>query len=551
MSSPTGDTDEEKRRAALKFKCENDLEFLATKILGQTVWQKGLHDELAEILNSPEPNKLLLVPRGHFKSTIGTVIWTVQQILKDHNIRILITNAIYDQAAEFLGQIIGFLRNPVLVELYGNFEGPGSRITQETITIAQKKDITRRGPSVRIAGLGSTLTGSHPDIMIHDDLVTDANVSTSEQIQKVIRFYESSLDLLNPGGTVVVIGTRYAEGDLYGKLIHEAETINGILVDEARREKWRDVLRESQVKRDANGHRTYKVQHGRGSGMQVYLRQAIENSRIIFPGVKGVYGFVESCKDHKIGDKAKCLQCLRAKKSPHSFRAQYFNDPIAAEVIEFKPEWVRKFEYSDELVQKLARTKGILSIDPATRLKETNDYTGICVTKIPDDKMIYVLEAIRRRMSPEQLIAETFRLVEVYNVQRVLIETTSAQILFLSLFREEMIRRKKFFTIEEVKQSTKETKAMRIRGMIPHYANGRVLHRSGLDHLEDELIQFPRNTHDDLIDALSHQREFWRGVPLSSVQKRDDAPYGSLNWWKKPSRSNDDKIKKLFGDLLR
>lgn len=196
-------------------------------------------------------------------------------------------------------------------------------------------------------------------------------------------------------------------------------------------------------------------------------------------------------------------------------------------------------------------TKGILSIDPAVRLKETNDYTGLVVTKITPNKLIYVIEAQQRKLSPKELIDETFRFVDMYQVGKVLIETTAAQILFLDLFKQEMVKRNKFFTVEEVKSSTKETKAVRIRGLIPYYANGMILHKPGLTVLEDQLLQFPRNTNDDVLDALSHQVSWWKAMPQGSPII-ETAPYGSLNWWKRQTGSDhNDRFHSLFKDFIQ
>ena len=143
-----------------------------------------------------------------------------------------------------------------------------------------------------------------------------------------------------------------------------------------------------------------------------------------------------------------------------------------------------------------------------------------------------------------------FRLVDMYRVRKVLIETTAAQVLFLDLFRQEMVKRNKFFTIEEVKTTTKETKAMKIRGLVPYYANGMILHKPGLTVLEDQLLQFPRNTHDDVLDALSQQIGQWKSHPAAARQE-DMAPHGSLNWWKKQQQAPQDRMHKLFGDFIK
>lgn len=286
-------------------------------------------------------------------------------------------------------------------------------------------------------------------------------------------------------------------------------------------------------------------------GFAVYLRKAVENGKVIFPGSPSVYGFVQTCAEHTFGQKLKCLECLRKSKSAHSFSAQYFNDPVDSESVEFKTEWIRRYQLTGSELNKLGSIRGILSIDPAVRLKETNDYTGIVITKITSDKMIYVVEAQQRKVSPKELIDEVFKLVDMYQVGRVLIETTAAQILFLDLFKNEMVKRNKFFTIEEVRSSTKETKAMRIRGLVPYYANGMVLHKPGLTVLEDQLLQFPRNTNDDVLDALSHQVEYWKSQPQAAPVV-NPAPHGSLNWWKKQTGNDKgDRFQQLFRDFIK
>ena len=285
--------------------------------------------------------------------------------------------------------------------------------------------------------------------------------------------------------------------------------------------------------------------------LSVYIRQAIEHGKVIFPGNPGRYGFCQQCREHQNGEKYKCLECLRQTKSAHSYSSQYMNDPIDEESIEFKTDWIQTFQFNPDLNEKLKNLPGILSIDPAVGLQSYNDYSGLVVAK-PDVKnaTVYILEAIQIRLSPEKLIAKVFELIKTYKITKVLLETTALQRVYLLPFKQEMIKRKTFFTIEEVGRSTKESKTMRIRGLIPYYANGRVFHRPGLDDLEYQMIQFPRNSHDDIIDALAHQVPYWKSMP-TSMPKRDSAPYWSMNWWKKQTpHSGQDKLNSIFEDLL-
>lgn len=280
--------------------------------------------------------------------------------------------------------------------------------------------------------------------------------------------------------------------------------------------------------------------------LSVYIRKAIEDGKIIFPGK-----YCAHCSDHAKNEPLKCLECLRRSKSAHSFSSQYMNDPIDSESVEFKTSWLIKTPFTRSETEQLDKTSGILSIDPAFGLKTINDYAGITVSKILPGNHVYVLEAIQKRLSVPNLINLVFDLRKTYSVNKVLLETTSAQLILLTPFKNEMVKRKDFFQIEEVGRSTIETKAMRIRGMIDFYANGFVHHRPGLTDLEYQMIQFPRNTHDDIIDALAHQVPYWK-KGHTKPQAPNKSPYGSLNWWKKQKgHTHKDKWDNLFGDLLK
>jgi len=222
--------------------CKTNLKFLCVEVLGMKDWQDGLHDELAAYLTTPPKQKLILMPRGHLKSSIVTVGYAIQRLLCDNNIRILITNAVWDQAREFLHQISDYLTvQSQLPNIFGIFKTKDTPWTRSELTIAQKNDPTKRGPTIRTAGLESVLTGSHCDLIIHDDLVELNNIQTKEQIKKVIQFHDASLDVLDPGGEMIDIGTRWAEDDLYGLILKERTTsVNGHEIKEGTT--WRNYI---------------------------------------------------------------------------------------------------------------------------------------------------------------------------------------------------------------------------------------------------------------------------------------------------------------------
>ncbi len=281
----------------------------------------------------------------------------------------------------------------------------------------------------------------------------------------------------------------------------------------------------------------------------VYLRKALENGKTIFSDI--VLTDKEKEESTKNGKDVESLETLKRVMSPLFFSGQIMNDPVADDLIEFKRDWIIKFERTPELMKMLQESPKVLSVDPAFRLNQTNDFSGLVVVARGKDGFIYVLEAKQLKVNPSQLIEEIFRMVDAYKPAKVLVETVAAQIMLLDLLRNKMRDSGKFFTVEETKTSTNETKTMRIRGLIPYYANGQILHAQGLTDLEGQLLEFPRGIHDDVIDALSAHQHDWK-IIKTEKQREQEKPY-TWNWWSKQplmgsKRSSD--LKQLFGDLL-
>lgn len=234
-----------KEIVALRDACRSDLKFLCKEVLGMTKWDDDLHNDLAAYLEKSGKHKLVLIPRGHLKSSIVTIGWTIQQLLRNPNLRILIRNAVWDQARRFLWQIQGYLESGQLPVIFGKFASKNTVWTKDEIEIAARKE-RKASPSIMTAGLETSLTGLHFDILVDDDLVNDKNTSTKEQIQKVIDVYNDSFNLLDRGGTHVVIGTRWNQKDLYGHILSsDTGTVNGVPVDpEEGGQAWRTTYQK-------------------------------------------------------------------------------------------------------------------------------------------------------------------------------------------------------------------------------------------------------------------------------------------------------------------
>lgn len=233
--------EDEKKVERFQELCRKSLKFLGQGILGYDDWS-ALHDEIELELDAPENMKLILVPRGHLKSSVITIAKPIQWLLRDPNERILIANAVWDNARHFMWKIQDYLTDKsILPHLFGNFVS--KRWNQDEFVIAQRT-VAHAEPSIATTGLEKTQTSQHYTKILMDDLVVRENIGTKEQKQKVITFFKDTLDLLEPSGELVIVGTRWANGDLYQYIIENlAGMINGKRVrTHNERMGWRDLI---------------------------------------------------------------------------------------------------------------------------------------------------------------------------------------------------------------------------------------------------------------------------------------------------------------------
>jgi len=457
--------------ALLKSEAAKDLFLFDKYILGveegeSKVKLAPFHKELCHFVqDNMKKKKLILVPRGHLKSTLVTVGYSLFRIVNDPTIRILIQNATYQTAADFVREIKSQLAyNETLTRIFGNLAEGAEEWSENRITLKTAKT-SSKGKESTVTGWGveTTKTGQHYDLIIHDDLVERENIGTQEQIEKVILRYKDSLDLLEPDGQMIVIGTRWMDGDLYSWILDKE---NNIL-----------------------------------QSYEVYKKKAFEWEGPIDEALKTGEGIKSFLWPEKFSLKE--LYDRYREKGPYEFSTQYLNDPVPDTDATFRRDWFQYYESAD-LAGKLMNV--YITVDPAISLKKEADYTGIVVTSIDQYGNIFIREVVRARLTPNQIIYELFRAAERWHPVRIGIEDVAYQKALMYSIREEANKRGRFLPIQEVTPGTR-TKDQRIKALQPLYAAGKVFHNramANLQYLEDELIRFPRGQHDDTIDALSY-----------------------------------------------
>ena len=75
-----------------------------------------------------------------------------------------------------------------------------------------------KDPSVTAYGITATLTGSHPHLIIADDIETPANGTTAGNRDKLVAKIAEFESMVNPKGTILILGTPQSAESVYVQL---------------------------------------------------------------------------------------------------------------------------------------------------------------------------------------------------------------------------------------------------------------------------------------------------------------------------------------------
>lgn len=195
----------------LALQYRSDLFKLAKCGLGYDLMTERTHRPITNMLMSSTKKKLLVIPRGCFKSSIASISFPIWLLINDPNRRILIDSELYTNSSRFIREIRGHLESKHMTDLFGRFVGP--TWSESEIIIAQRTKVYKEA-SITASGIGAQKTSQHYDFIIADDLSSIDNSMTEDQREKVYDHYRLYISLLEPGGTIVVIGTRFSHGDI-------------------------------------------------------------------------------------------------------------------------------------------------------------------------------------------------------------------------------------------------------------------------------------------------------------------------------------------------
>jgi predicted phage terminase large subunit-like protein len=479
----------------LRIRAKQDLFFLAYSILGYTKLTVNFHGRLTNWLKDTEEDqfRLLLLPRGHYKSTIYTLADTIQIVLpNDDNgyqvwprcegpeSRVALIHEVDTQAQNFLSAITDhFVSNPLLMGLFPEcVPEPGKQTINKGELELPRKSIWPEA-TIGTFGVGARAQGKHFNYLKCDDLIGDKARDSRTEMAGAKEWVDNIQSFLSSFSVdhIDFTGTRWALDDLYAHIIDRYG------------DRLKTHIRPVEEVNPATGKK-----------------------EAIFPEE-----FTESN-----------LAILR--KNPKIFSAQYLNDP--ASIGEgFESVWKRYYEwdspvrirytdglFSEEKTILTSHLDKIIFIDPAV-----SGESGITVTGTSNKGLTFLLEEHQDAWKPPALTDYVFRLVQKHRPRLVVIESVLFSELFLHWWPVEMQKRGIRFKIEPAKTRQKE-KGARISGLSNYFEKGLVLFNKSQHKILAQYDSFgamdPRELH--LLDSLAYGPEFWR--PFTGSTEDSDVP---------------------------
>lgn len=524
---------EEVLKEESRQRCLDDLHYLAQSVLGYDKVTDHYHKDMAKDIDTPKYKfRLLLHPRGHYKSTLGTESYGIQSALRNPGLRALITNAKLDNSRKFLRTIAKhFSSNPRFRWLWRDwwinkyateFDRAAMKDKLDWVVRDVQDELVLLRPgqpreaTFTTGAVDASMVSQHYSLIIADDLINRDYVRTQDMVEKSILYFKDLLDLLDPDGTLLMIGTRWSHLDLYSWIIDEF------------------------------GHKaTYSVPKHVVKGQ---LRDAIERAKDT-PGQdkEWMISVTPTAIDNPIFPEefsTPVLQQLLEAKGPYEFGAQYLLDPTPADSQKFQEEW---FKPLDVISDTWLSTLDIcITVDPAISTEDTACNSAIIVCGYDEHNRMYLLDGVGEKLSAAELPEAVFDTVRNWQKKgRFLLpvgfESIGFQQLYVYTFERMMLETGLFFAIEPIKRRSM-SKDERILRLVPRIKNEFYMPRriekqpysaKGKPYdlaqkIKWELLKFPFAGTTDLADAMADQLDIVKAhrpprsaKPVAKKKKKD------------------------------
>ena len=404
------------------------------------------HQQIANKFNDIATGKIkrliINMPPRHTKSEFGSYLLPAWMVGRNPKLKIIQSTNTTELSVRFGRKAKSLMDSPEYKQVFKTRLNPDSQ--------AAGKWETEQGGEYYAAGVGSAITGRGADLLIIDDPHTEQDAMNNQALDRTYEWYTSGpRQRLQPGGSIVVIMTRWNQKDLTGRLLSAQS--------EAKADKWEVV-----------------------------------EFPAIMPSGKPVWPEYWKIED---------LESVKASIPLTKWNAQYMQDPTSEEGAIIKREWWQ--DWDKDYMPRLDHV--IQSYDTAFMKKETADYSaittwGIFRPKEDGPHCIMLLDAVKDRFEFPELRRVALEQYKYWEPETVIVEAKATGLPLTYELRNMGI------PVINFTPSKGQDKHTRVNAVAPLFESAMIYapkKKEFAQEVIEECAAFPFGDHDDLVDSMT------------------------------------------------
>ena len=402
---------------------------------------KKIADKFNKLANGEIKRLIINMPPRHTKSEFASYLLPSWMVGRRPNLKIIQTTHTTELAIRFGRKAKTLMDSPEYKEVFK------TRLREDSQ--AAGKWETEQGGEYYAAGVGYAITGRGADLLIIDDPHSEQDALNVHALERAYEWYTSGpRQRLQPGGSIVVVMTRWNMKDLTGMLLKSQK--------ELKSDQW----------------------------------EVVEFPAIL-PSNKPVWP-----EYWKLAE----LESVKASLSVGKWNAQWMQNPTAEEGSLIKREWWNVWDKG--YIPPLQHI--IQSYDTAFLKKESADFSAITTWGVfyPDQDSppnLILLDALKERLEFPELKKEAYEQYKYWNPETVIVEAKASG---LPLTYE---LRKMGIPVINFTPSKGNDKHARVNAVAPLFESGVIWapDEKFAEEVIEECASFPYGDHDDLVDSTT------------------------------------------------
>jgi|TARA_R100001530_G_scaffold64311_2_gene46193 predicted phage terminase large subunit-like protein len=427
---------------------ENFLEFV------KSIWPdfiEGAHhrvfaQKLQEVAEGTINRLIVNMPPRHTKSEFASYHFPAWLVGRNPKLKIIQTTHTGELAMNFGRKMRNLIASPEYKSIF-----PGAALAPDSKSAGRWT--TTQGGEYFAAGVGGAITGRGADLLIIDDPHSEQDALSDAAMENAYEWYTSGpRQRLQPGGSIVIVMTRWSERDLTAKVLKQQAF-------DPKADQWEVIEFPAIMGED-------------------------EETKALWPEFWKL--------DELLG--------VKASLSAQKWSAQWLQQPTADTVSIIKRTWWQTWE--KDQIPGLEYI--IQSYDTAFLKKEYSDYSaittwGVFLPQEDSGPNLILLDSTKGRYEFPELKREALKSYHYWEPDIVIIEAKASG----SPLTQEL--RAMGIPVINFSPGKGQDKYARVNAVAPLFESGMIWapEKSFAEEIIEECAQFPNGEHDDLVDSMT------------------------------------------------